>query len=135
MIRNILTLMVCTGLAVLAACSSSEDEDKFASSDVFCASRADAECTNLAASCGATVEACKQKRVTACNSEASAAASKGRSYHSAAAQPCIEATNAVYAPKVVDPAQEKILADVCARVFTGAKKKNEACANVDPKTD
>jgi len=129
MIRS-LTVTAClflTGVVTLAC--SSDEADKFGSSDAFCAAKAEAECNNLAASCGATVEVCKQKRTSVCTSAAAAASGQGRSYRANAAQPCVDKVNEVYAAKAITSAQEKSVTEVCERVFGGVRTKNQACVN------
>jgi len=128
MIRTILTIVACGGVIALAACSSSE-EDAFSSSDAFCAAKADAECNNLAASCGTTVDTCKRVREDACKSAAARATGAGRAYRANAAQPCIDKVNEAFSAKVVDPKKEAESVDLCERVFGGTKAKNAACAN------
>jgi hypothetical protein len=128
--RNLLTLIAFGGVVALVACSSSE-ADKFGSSDSFCSARADAECAQLAPKCGATVDACKQKRMSTCTAANSMAASLGGSYVSSAAQDCIDKINEVYKDKAtnVTPDGEADVAKVCGRVFRGSKAANTPCAN------
>lgn len=127
MIRNVLVLMACASAVAVAACSSDEPESKYSSSSAFCSAKADAECTNLALSCGASVEACKSKRSDACNLAATTAQAAGRNYKAANAETCINKTNEVYSPKTVDPEKEVDLVDVCERVFAGSKPANTPC--------
>lgn len=125
MIRNLLlTIMACGGAIV--ACSSSVEE-KYASVDSFCSAKADAECTNLAASCAGTVESCKLLRVDACKSAGTTAQAAGRNYKAANAEACITKVSATYSPKVVDPEKEVELIDTCERVFAGSKPANTPC--------
>lgn len=129
-IRSLLTLMTFGGVVALVACSSDPDE-KFGSSDSFCSSKAEAECNNLAKQrCGATVEACKAKRVTACTTAASAATGAGRSYRANAAQACIDKINEVYkdGAATVTAETEAEATKVCDRVYGGSKKEKEPCA-------
>ena len=93
--RNLLILMAFGGVVALAACSTAE-ADKFGSSDSFCDAKADAECMNLAAKCGATTDACKTLRVSACKTAAATASGGGRSYVANAAQACIDSINDTY---------------------------------------
>jgi hypothetical protein len=125
---NILTLFALGGLAL--ACSSTP-EDKFASSDQFCTAKAEAECNNLAKPCGAGVDACKAKRVAACNSAATAAAGQGRSYRSNAVQDCLDKINSVFTNSAVNvtPDSDASVVGVCERVFSGSKAEREPCAN------
>ena len=128
--RNLLTLIAFGGAVALVACTTTE-VDKFASSDSFCSAKADAECAQLAPKCGATVDACKPKRLSACSTAASTAASLGGSYVSSAAQDCIDKISEVYKDKAanVTPATEAEAAKVCERVFKGGKAANAPCAN------
>ncbi|MBS2015719.1 MAG: hypothetical protein JST00_22720 [Deltaproteobacteria bacterium] len=129
MIRNLLTVMACAGaFALVGACSSSVEE-KYPSVDSFCAAKADAECTNLAAGCGATVEACKSLRTDACKASAATAQGAGRNYKPANAEACISSVGATYSPKVVDPEKEVQTIDTCERVFAGSKAANTQCAS------
>ncbi|MDB4942812.1 MAG: hypothetical protein JWP97_2346 [Labilithrix sp.] len=126
--RDLFTLLALGGVIALAACSS-DDDDKFASSDKFCVAKAEAACNNLAKKCTASVESCKTDQVGICNSAAAAAASQGRSYHSSQAQACIDSINETYKNSAVDvtAALEAKTATVCERVFTGSLKENAAC--------
>ncbi len=133
--RTILTVVSLAGLAAavmpFAACSSDEEAEKFGSSDSFCSAKAEAECKNLAQACGATPDACKQKRTAVCNGEAAAAANQGRSYRANAAQACIDKIGEVYKNNgsAVTRTLEEDVTKVCARVFGGSKQANAACAN------
>lgn len=130
--RNLLTLMAFGGVVALVACTSSLSDDKFGSSDSFCSAKAEAECMQLAKKCGApTVEACKTKRTSTCNSAAGAATATGRGYRSSAAQACIDSINDTYKDNAanVTPDTEVASAKVCDRVFRGSKKERESCSN------
>lgn len=128
MIRNLLTVMACAGAFALVACSSSVEE-KYPSTDSFCAAKADAECNNLAiVPCGATVEACKSLRVDACKAAATTAQGAGRNYKSTSAEACITKVTAVYSPKVIDAEKETEALEACERVFAGSKAANAPCA-------
>lgn len=128
-IRNLLTLIACGGIVALVACSS-EEADKFGSSDSFCTAKAESECKNLAKKCGASEDACKTKRVAACNNAAAAAANQGRSYRPNAVQDCLDKIEDVYRDNAnnVTPEGEKDVVVVCERVFGGSKKEREPCA-------
>lgn len=129
MIRNLLTLVACGGLVALVACSGSDEDEAFSTSSAFCTAKAEAECKNLAGTCGATEELCKPKRTDACNTAATAATGTGRAYRANAAQGCIDKVNAAFSPKVIDPAKETEANEACERVFGGTKAKNAACAS------
>lgn len=126
MIRRMLTAMAFVGAYALVACSSSVEE-KYPSVDSFCSAKADAECTNLAAGCAATTEACKSLRVDACKLSASTAQAAGRNYKATNAEACLTKVSATYSPKVVDPEKELDMMDTCERVFAGSKPANTAC--------
>lgn len=127
--RNLLTLIAFGGIVALVACSSDE-ADKFGSSDSFCTAKAESECKNLAKKCGATEDACKTKRVAACNNAAAAAANQGRAYRANAVQDCIDKIDDVYKDNAnsVTAEGEKEVVVVCERVFGGTKKEREPCA-------
>lgn len=127
--RNLLTLIALGSIVALVACSTDDEPDKFASSDSFCSQKADTECKNLAATCGAAVDACKTKRVAICSTAATAAAAQGRSYRANAAQACIDKTEEVYKEKVLTAAGELSITKICERVYGGAKKDKDACGN------
>lgn len=127
--RRVLTLVAWGGLTVLAACQGSTEEDAFSTSSAFCSAKADAECKNLAGTCGAGNDLCKSRRTDACNTAAGVATSAGRAYRPNAAQGCIDKINEVFSPKVIDPGKELEAIDVCERVFGGTKAKNAACAS------
>jgi hypothetical protein len=131
MTRNLLTLMAFGGAFALVVACSGTDEDKFGSSDQFCSAKAEAECNNLARKCGASLDACKTKRVSLCNAASGAAVSQGRSYKSGAVQDCLDKINDVYKDQAADatPTSEAEAATVCDRVFSGSKKERENCAN------
>lgn len=130
--RNLLTLMalVTGGAFAVVACSTTA-EDKFASSDSFCASKAETLCNNLALKCGASVDACKTKQASICNAAASTAISLGRAYKSGAVQDCLDKLNEVYGDQAIHatPTTEADAADVCDRVFRGSKPLMTPCAN------
>lgn len=132
MIRKTLTLtLACGGLFVaLAACSSSDPEAKYPSSDSFCAAKAAAECKNLAvANCSSDETRCTSLRTDACKGAALSAQGAGRNYKPAAAETCINKVNEVYSPKIIDPEKEVQLVETCERVFGGTKAANTPCAN------
>jgi len=130
--RNLLTLIGFGGLVALVAlvACSSDDPDKFGSSDAYCTARAESECTNLAKKCGASADACKTKRVATCNNAAAAAANEGRSYRANAVQGCIDKIEEVYKDGAnnVTPEGEVEVTTFCERVFGGDKKEREPCA-------
>jgi hypothetical protein len=129
--RNLLSVLAFGGVVALVACSS-DDADKFGTTDSFCAAKADAECNNIAVQkCGATVDACKPLRQAQCSSDASTAQSQGRSYVSGAVQDCLDSINDTYGSggSHVTPLGETATANVCDRVFRGSKTENQACAN------
>jgi hypothetical protein len=127
--RNLLTLITLGGLIALVACSS-DDADKFGSSDSFCTAKAESECKNIAKKCGATEADCKTKRVASCNNAAAVAANQGRSYRPNAVQDCLDKIDDVYrnGANDVTPDGEKEVGVVCERVFGGTKKEREPCA-------
>ena len=127
--RNLLTLIAFGGTVALVACSSVEDPVPFASSESFCTSKAETECKNLAISCGASVDACKQKRASVCNGAASTAAGQGRSYRANAAQACIDKAEAVFKEKVISPEGDLEVVKICERVYGGTRKERERCEN------
>ena len=128
--RNLLILMAFGGVVALAACSTAE-ADKFGSSDSFCDAKADAECMNLAAKCGATTDACKTLRVSACKTAAATASGGGRSYVANAAQACIDSINDTYknGAASVSPDAEVATTKVCDRVFRGSKAERDPCGS------
>jgi hypothetical protein len=129
-IPHLLSLLSLGGVVVLVACSSTET-DKFASSDSFCTAKAEAECNGLAKKCGATVEACKTKRASTCNTGGATAAGQGRSYRANSAQDCIDSVNSTYKNNANDVTvdNEAETSKVCERVFSGAKAESEQCTN------
>jgi hypothetical protein len=132
--RNLLTvvaLLLPAGLVGLVACTSTADEDKFGSTDQFCAAKAEALCNNLALKCGASVDACKAKQVSLCSAAASAATGQGRPYKSGAVQDCLDKINEVYGDMAIHatPTTEADATDVCDRVFRGSKAVMTPCAN------
>jgi len=128
--RNLLTLVAFGGIVALVACSTDDEPDKFASSDSFCSQKADAECKNLSgpANC-ASGDACKAARISACTTLANAAAAQGRAYRPNAAQACIDKVEEVYKEKVITAEGELAVTKICERVYGGAKKDKETCAN------
>lgn len=127
MIRNTLTLLACGGLVTLFACSSDDVGEKYPSADSFCTAKAEAECKGVAAQCGATEEACKEKRVAVCNTAANTASGAGRKYKASAAENCIEKTRALYDLKTIPPDKEAEAQEICERVFEGLKALSERC--------
>ena len=129
--RNLLSVIAFGGVVALVACSSTE-EDKFASSDAFCSSKAEAECNGFQGDrCAVPIEACKTKRTGVCKTGVVAAQGQGRTYKPGAVQDCLDAINKTY-PKTGSqptPEAEKAAAAVCDRVLSGSKKELTACAN------
>lgn len=130
MIRRALGLMAFGGgLILVAACGDDEPTAKYPSPDSFCAAKAAEECKVVAAACAVADDTCRSTRTSACQAAAGAATSQGRTYRAENAEACIARTTAVYADRVIDPAKEEAFVEACERVFTGTKKKNEACSN------
>ncbi len=133
--RNLLSLALSlgsvAGFVTLVACSTTAADNKFGSTDQFCAAKAEALCANLALKCGATVDACKTKQTSVCNAAASSAQAQGRTYKSDAVQPCLDKLNEVYADMAVhaNPATEADATEVCDRVFRGSKAAMTPCAS------
>lgn len=126
--RNLLILMALGGVAALFACSS-EDADKFGSSDSFCTSKAETECQLVGTpKCGVAAETCKQARISACKTAAATAAGAGGSYVSSAAQDCIDKIDEIY-KGTINPDTEAEAAKVCDRVFRGSKAVNTQCGS------
>ena len=126
--RNLLSVIAFGGVVALVACSSTE-EDKFASSDSFCSSKAEAECNGLAAKCGATIDACKTKRTTLCKGGVTTANGQGRTYKVGKVQDCLDSINNTYrnGGSSVTQEAETTTAAVCDRVISGSKKELQAC--------
>lgn len=116
-----------TGAVTLIACGDDQVTEKYPSTDAFCAGKAEAECKAGAAVCGATIDACKAKRVSVCTAGASAATGQGGTYRPQNAEKCINETTTLYESKVVDPEKEKTVDETCKRVFAGSKKKGDNC--------
>ncbi|HEY8076126.1 MAG TPA: hypothetical protein VIF62_18500 [Labilithrix sp.] len=123
MIRNTILVLACGGFVALAACSSS-DSDKYPDANSFCAAKADAECTNIAPGCNATLEACKTVRTDTCTSEGT---TSGRAYTPSKAQNCIDQVNAVYSKKTFTADDEKTVTNACERVFAGSVAQDAPC--------
>lgn len=129
MIRQFLTLMAVGGCVALVACGSDDEGERFGSSDSFCQALAEAECGNgVSDACGVTKDRCELARKSACNGSAGSATGQGRTYRANKAEECIEKTKSLYADRAISPVKEKETTKVCERVFTGAKKKGDACA-------
>jgi hypothetical protein len=122
MLRKTLLVLASGGVVALFACSSDTD-DKYGDTNSFCAAKADAECQQLAAGCGASIDGCKSIRTSACTSSIPA----GRTYTSAKAQECLDKITAVYSKRSFSSAEEKDVNNVCGRVFAGNVNKNAAC--------
>ena len=128
--RNLLSVIAIGGIVALVACSSTE-EDKFASSDSFCSSKAEAECNGLAQKCGATVDACKTERTALCKTGVVTAQGQGRTYKAGKVQDCLDSINNTYRNGATSVTQEaETTTDaVCARVLGGSKAELQACTN------
>lgn len=114
---------------VMGACGDDTPAAKYPTADSFCAAKAAEECKAVAAACAVPNDKCKSTRTAACNSAAGAATAQARTYRADNAEACIARTTLVYADRVIDPVKERTFIEACERVFTGSKKKNEACAN------
>lgn len=125
--RTLLTLMAVSGAYALIACSS-EEADKYGSSDSFCAAKAEAECRNVAKRCGVTETVCQTTRKATCTTTSAAAVNQGREYHSDAVQDCLDKIDESYKGDIT-PEGEKAATTVCDRVFTGSKQSADPCAN------
>ena len=86
-------------------------------------------CKAVGAACSVTDDKCKDSRKSACLSATGAAAGQGRTYRPANAEACITKTTDVYKDRVIDAVKEAAFKVACDRVFTGTKKKSEACTN------
>lgn len=129
MIRKSLTFAfgaLTFGLVALVACSSDEGE-RYPDTSSFCEAKAQEECNGVAAVCGATVEACKAKRLSPCNEAAVAATAQGRKYKASLAESCLSKTRELYNARIVAPEKEAEQIDTCARVYEGTVLKNAAC--------
>lgn len=126
--RTMLTLIAFGGTLALVACSS-DDSDKFGSSDAYCSARAEAECNGLAKPCGTTIDACEKGRTVVCTQANSAAQAAGRTYHSGQVQACIDSINDTYKDNGanVTPELEAKTAAICDAVYTGSVAENGAC--------
>jgi len=130
MIRRALGRMALGGgIILVAACGDDEPTAKYPTADAFCAAKAAEECKEVAAACAVPDSTCKSTRAGACQAAAGAATSQGRSYRPDAAELCIARTAAVYADRVIDASKEELFIEACERVFSGTKKRNEACSN------
>jgi hypothetical protein len=118
-----------TSAVAVIACGDDEVSEKYPSADAFCAGKADAECKAGAEVCGATIDACKAKRTSICQSAAGTATGRGGTYRPQNAEKCINETSALYESKVVDLTKEKAVAKTCAQVFSGTKKEKENCTD------
>jgi hypothetical protein len=73
MIRTTLTALVAAAFVTLVACGGDDVGEKYPSTESFCSSLAEEECTAVALNpCSATVDACKTKRTQTCQSSAAA---------------------------------------------------------------
>jgi len=118
-----------TSAVLVIACGDDEVTEKYPSADAFCAGKADTECAQGAAVCGATPDACKNKRKSICRAVASAATGRGGIYAAQNAEKCINDTKALYESKVVDQTKEKEVDETCARVFAGSVTKGKNCTD------
>lgn len=130
MIRSTFGVATALCIALVTACGDDEaPADKYPTSDSFCTAKAASECDAVAAACSVSDDACRTARKSACNTAAGAATAQGRAYRPASAQECIDKVTALYADRVLDPAKTEAFEDACERVFTGDKKKSDACDN------
>jgi hypothetical protein len=127
MIRNTLMLFAVAGFAALVACSSDDAGERYPSPDSFCSAKAEAECEGVAAQCGASLDACKDRRVVVCTDAANAAIGSGRQYKAPLAEGCIEKTRALFDLKTLPPDKEDEQSEACERVFEGQTAKNASC--------
>jgi hypothetical protein len=123
MMRKTFLVLACGGIVALVACSADTTDDKYGDTGSFCAAKADAECQQLAAGCGASVDSCKTIRTSTCTN----AVPGGRTYTSSKAQACIDKITAVYSKKSFTADEEKDVQNLCGRVFAGSVQKNQAC--------
>lgn len=126
MIRQLIGCLSFAAVVTVVACSSDE-ADKYPSSDSFCAAVADQECQGVASVCGASLDACKQKRLPVCTQAASDAVAQGRKYAASLAENCINKTRDLYQAKTIAPEKETEQQEACARVFEGQKDKSQNC--------
>jgi hypothetical protein len=117
------------GLVLVAACGDDEPTVKYPSADSFCVAKAAEECKVVAKECAVSDDVCKSARTSACNLAAGGATAQGRTYRPENAESCIAKTTIVYADRTIDPVKDNARQEACERVFTGTKKRNEACAN------
>ena len=120
-------LLAAVGVAAGLAGCSTDATDPYPSADSYCSARADAECAQVAASCGATVDACKTKRKTLCTDAATKATSAGRAYASSQVQGCIDKTKEIYAKRNITPDDLTVQNETCEKVFAGSIAKGKSC--------
>jgi hypothetical protein len=113
---------------VAMACTTSAS-DKYPTYDNMCDAKATEEC-QVASRCGATADACKTARKTACLAVASTALTAGRKYTPSLADGCVSATHDTYASSnVITPDAKAKMDDTCARVYAGSIAKGGSCTS------
>lgn len=99
----------------------------------FCDQLATKECASKAAlNCGETAAVCKAARLTACTAWTSgvvAAFPVTRPFNAGGISACVNKVGTVYDKSPIVPADKADAQATCERVFSGSKKKNEACTN------
>lgn len=130
MLRLLGTVVFVTGVLLVSACSSDEEEPvKYPTVDSFCDARAKAECDTIAAKCGAKVEACVAARKTKCQSFVSTAQVGTRTYQPKGGEGCVDKAKEVYGKSIITPTDTKELEETCQKAFRGTKEKLQACAS------
>src|SRR5437667_7539008 len=88
----------------------------------FCAQKAEKECgtetKGVAASCGATLVACKAARVAACTAWAATQESPTRPFRPENIGNCLSKTADAYSTVTVVPSKRAEMDEACARVFS-----------------
>jgi hypothetical protein len=129
MIRTPLTALAAAAFVTLVACGADDVGEKYPSTESFCSTLAEEECTAVALNpCSATVDACKTKRTQTCQAGAAAVSGQGRSYSAPGAEACITKTKELLAARNIDPAKATETAQLCERVYTGTKARTQTCA-------
>lgn len=89
----------------------------------FCMQKAEKECgtdsKGVAASCGATLVACKAARVAACTAWVATQESPTRPFRTENIGNCLNKTADAYSSVTVVPSKRAAMDDACARVFSG----------------
>lgn len=120
----------------LLACASKKVEEPYATTDLYCVARAQAECSKVADSCLASAPDCQGARKQRCMAEAAAAVSTVRSYKPANVQACLDAITLAYSDTKLTVAEEDPTTSgafggtfpyACARVFEGSAQKADKC--------